>query len=152
MQQTLERLSGFARNEIRALKATIDEDQKKLIRESIYGSFDQKDFYSIITGHSNSENSLLLIRACAPVVYPILHVSTLKVSVETWAKKTLALVFDEDDYNSIVRLFISPLEILFKRATHTEKENILSYLCDETNNLMRFEPANWIEYEYCQKC
>lgn len=144
--QLHKRLAAFSRNELRALKSMLDSEQKRRIRQYMSIPLENTDIYQIITGHSNTEQSLLFIRNCAPIVFPIMQINKWEISVETWKKKTLALVYDEDNYDRIVRLFISPLEALFRCASYQEKRGIIAYLSDETQKLINFNPEEWIEY------
>ena len=147
----LNRIVGLAKNEIRALKGTLDDDMRKRIRLIMNleeHQLEDQEFYTLLTNHYNSETALNLIRLCAPIVF---SARNLTISVETWNKKTLAINYDEDDkeqptnYNNVVRLFISPLEILFKCAPFEEVRSTLAYLIDETKRLVIYDTSNWKE-------
>lgn len=143
MNDLQHRLAGFARNEIRALKATLKEHEVErlelVLREQRITS---DNIYKLITGHHNSPRSLNLIRMCAPILYSATSLEDLKKTVETWSKRVLCIEYgDEDEHKT--RLFWSPLELVFTRATTNELSGIISYLVGETNSLMKFEPNLW---------
>lgn len=144
MPSNLERLAAMARNEIRSLKATITDLERKDLRQYLFTNEIVRDIYDILTGHINSDNSINYIRLCAPVLYPAMNYPNIEVSIETWRKKIICIAYG-DDTESIVRMFLSPLEILFKRATNTEKRDIIAYLTDETKRLEKFNVNDWLE-------
>lgn len=146
MSKELERISGFARIEIRALKSSLSDNMVRNLRPTLSQIKEHKDIYNLITGHVNSEDSLNLIRLCAPIVYSA-TAENLSVSVETWKKKVIAIDYgageDESNYDDVVRLFISPLEITFKLAPPNELRAIIAFLVDDTKKLQRFDLLKW---------
>jgi len=144
-EKNLMRLAGLARVETRALKSTLDDKMRRSLKDAMSTVLEKRDIYEIITGHVNSEDALNLIRLCSPIAYPMTDLENLNISVETWSKKILAIDYG-DEHDDIVRLFISPLEIVFKIATYDELRGIIAYLADETHKLVLFDIKQWQEF------
>lgn len=136
------RLMSYARNEIRALKTTMKDEEREALMDVLANGIVPNNIYKAITGHHNSERSLKLIRMCAPILYPAQAIEALEVSVETWNKKILVLEFGNES-EDMMRLFWSPLEVLFMRATVNELLGVIAYLAGETGSLIGFDPTYW---------
>ena len=73
------KLLSYAHFEARALKSALFKKRILKLRSYLYKKFDtRRNIYRFITDNSNSQRALGLIQRCAPLIYPLKGVKSIK--------------------------------------------------------------------------